>query len=486
MKANNFYNLRLKSAMALLNAVFAVDSLREFALDIAEKRLYRNLVEINPDGRPVRRQEDRFYVLRNMFHSINKALDNNRISASVRRALLKILVGNVMLGEKERRAPFKEKYNFDPPAFVTISPTKRCNLHCIGCYASSSSANAEKLDYDIVSRIVRETRENWGSHFTVISGGEPFMWRSQGKDIIDLAAEHPDTFFMMYTNGTLINEKVAARLAEVGNLTPAISVEGLEKETDARRGKGAFKQILKGMENLRNDGVPFGISVTATNSNAELVVSDEFIDFFFNEQGAIYGWVFQYMPIGRSYTLDLMITPEQRRWMYEKEQHLVRDKKIFMADFWNSGPVSNGCISAGRSGGYFYIDWNGNVSPCVFFPYGKHNIVDIYKQGGDLNTILFSPYFESIRQWQYDYGFKQPAHEVKNQIVPCPIRDHHRFAKEVIMKHQAEPIDAEAAAALKDDKYHEKLADYGDKVAELTSDIWEIEYIGPERQRSAA
>lgn len=482
----NFYNLRFKSAMALVNAVFAIDSLREIALDIAVKRLYRNLVEINPDNRPIRRQEDRFYVLRNLFHSINKALDNDRISPSVRRALLKILVGNIMLGEKERRAPFREKYHFDPPAFVTISPTKRCNLHCIGCYASSSAADAEKLDYDIVSRIVRETRESWGSHFTVISGGEPLLWRSQDKDIIDLAAEHQDTFFMMYTNGTLINEKMAARLAEVGNLTPAISVEGFEKETDARRGKGVFKRILKSMENLRNYGVPFGISVTATKLNAEVLVSDAFIDFFFGEQGAIYGWIFQYMPIGRSYTLDLMITPEQRRWMYDREQYLVRERKIFIADFWNSGPVSNGCISSGRSGGYFYIDWNGNVSPCVFFPYSKHNIVEIYKQGGDLNTILFSPYFKAIRQWQYDYGFKKPANEVKNQIVPCPIRDHHLVAKEIILKHQAQPIDAAAAAALKDDEYHEKLAKYGEKVAELTDPIWENEYMAREKKHKKA
>ncbi|MCD6517636.1 MAG: radical SAM protein [Candidatus Aminicenantes bacterium] len=184
-----------------------------------------------------------------------------------------------MLGEKERRAPFIKKFNFEPPGFVTISPGKRCNLHCIGCYASSSSANAEKLDYDIVSRIVQETHDSWGSHFTVISGGEPLMWRSQGKDIINLAADHPYTFFMMYTNGTLINETTASRLAEVGNLTPAISVEGLEKETDARRGQGVHSRILKAMENLRHYGVPFGISVTATKENADLVVSDEFIDF---------------------------------------------------------------------------------------------------------------------------------------------------------------------------------------------------------------
>ena len=119
----------------------------------------------------------------------------------------------------------------------------------------------------------------------------------------------------MYTNGTLINEKMAQRMAEVGNITPAISVEGFEKETDGRRGKGVYKRILKAFENLRNTGVPFGISITAMKSNAEFVLSDEFMDFYFEQQGAIYGWIFQYMPIRRNYTLDLMVTPEQRKWM---------------------------------------------------------------------------------------------------------------------------------------------------------------------------
>ena len=52
----------------------------------------------------------------------------------------------------------------------------------------------------------------------------------------DAAAKHPDVFFLMYTNGTLINETVANRLAALGNVTPAISVEGWQERTDERRG----------------------------------------------------------------------------------------------------------------------------------------------------------------------------------------------------------------------------------------------------------
>jgi len=40
----------------------------------------------------------------------------------------------------------------------------------------------------------------------------------------------------MFTNGRLINWRVAARLANLENLTPAISVKGLSEHTDERRG----------------------------------------------------------------------------------------------------------------------------------------------------------------------------------------------------------------------------------------------------------
>ena len=472
-------------SFALADIAISNPVLRSIALKEAEKKLYTNLVVKNPDGRPRQVQEDKYYVLRNMFHSIDKALSDNRISPEVRRALLKILIGKIILGENTNRMAFEKAYGHKPPAFLTISPTKRCNLHCIGCYASSSAANAERLEYDLVSRIIEEKTKLWGSHFTVISGGEPLMWKSQGKDIIDLAAVHKDNYFLMYTNGTLIDEKTAQRLAKVGNITPAVSVEGFEKETDARRGKGVHKKILRAFKCMREAGVPFGISITATRNNAELVLSEEFMDYYFEQQGAVYGWIFQYMPIGREYTLDLMVTPEQRKWMFEQEQHLVRDKKLFIADFWNSGAVSNGCISAGRPGGYFYIDWNGTATPCVFFPYSVHNIKEVYENGDNLNTILFSPFFRAIRQWQNDYSYMKPAAEVGNQIVPCAIRDHHEVARGVIEKYKAKPEDKQAEAALKDKGYYKGLLEYGKKVKEITDPIWEAQYVGPEKIREA-
>jgi len=168
--------------------------------------------------------------------------------------------------------------------------------------------------------------------------------------------------------------------------------------------------------------------------------------------------------------------------MWEKERELI-NRGLFIVDFWNCGTVSNGCISAGKDGnGYLYIDWNGNVFPCVFNPYYTHNIVEIYQNGGDLNTALFTPFMESIRQWHHSYILDKSPDRWGNILRQCAIRDHFRMMSRVIDLHHARGGDKAAEEALQDENYYAKLVAYGERVDELTRDIWEKEYLQPERE----
>ncbi|MEO0131026.1 MAG: radical SAM protein, partial [candidate division WOR-3 bacterium] len=262
-----------------------------------------------------------------------------------------------------------------------------------------------------------------------------------------------------------------------GNVTPAISVEGFKETTDKRRGEGAFEKILGVMERLKRNKVLFGISLTATRYNCEEILSDEFIDFFFFKMGAAYGWLFHYMPIGRDADPGLMPSPNQRVWMWQRSWEIVKKKKVMLADFWNHGTTSHGCIAGGREGGYFHINWHGDCAPCVFFPYAVSNIIDIYNQGGTINEVLFTPFFKRIREWQKRYGFLSGGKASGDWLRPCPIRDHFLTAKKMIEEYGARPIDYAPEENLRAEEYVEKMANYDKELENLTKPIWENIYL---------
>jgi MoaA/NifB/PqqE/SkfB family radical SAM enzyme len=323
----------------------------------------------------------------------------------------------------------------------------------------------------------------------VFSGGEPLLYRSQGHDLLDAVEKHSDCLYLMFTNGTLIDRAVASRLARLGNLTPAVSVEGMRSRTDARRGEGAFDRSLEAMDHLREAGVPFGISVTITGDNADEVLSDAFLDLFFEEQGAFYGFLFHHMPIGRHPCegLDLVPTPEQRVQLWRRTWDVIENRRIFLFDFWNAGPLVQGCVSAGRERGYLYVDWNGRVMPCVFAPYAVADVHQVYAQGGTLQDVWEAPFLRAIRRWQRDYGYGQEEPSAAGDwLRPCPIRDHYDTFRGWVARHHPQPEDEAAGKALTDEAYYERMVAYGRRLAALTQPVWEEEYLGGRDGASAS
>jgi MoaA/NifB/PqqE/SkfB family radical SAM enzyme len=423
---------------------------------------------------------DRLDMSLAILYSIERALGEGRLNDGTTRQLLQVFAGDILVRKAEPSAKqrFLARHGVNPPEILLLSPTKSCNLRCSGCYADSGGSN-EKLPWDCLKRLVEEAHDLWGARFIVFSGGEPLIYRDKGNTLLDLVEAFPDCFFMMYTNGTLISEEIAQRISQVGNLMPAVSVEGLKEATDSRRGRGIFEKIIAALSRLRQEKVFFGISMTATKENALHLFSDEVIDFYFDEMKANFAWVFHYMPIGRSFTLDLLPTPEQRLWMWRRSWELVRKRRIFIADFWNSGTASLGCIAAGREGGYLAVDWNGWVLPCVFMPYSPVNIKEAYSQGKTLEDVWAHPFFERLRKWQRQYGYKkktQNQEALGNWMMPCPIRDHHFEFRQLIQQHHFTPEDENAAAALQDPAYFQGLVAYNKAVAELLDPIWKNEY----------
>lgn len=454
-----------------------VRPIRKAMVRVVQARLISG-IEDSSSEYPLGVREDRAAMGLALLHTVNRGLERNDLAPAVLRYVTRHLAENVLQDPGDRKAVdrFRAQYGTNPPGFLTISPGKACNLHCTGCWADADTAG-DKLEWSVFDRIVSDAKTLWGSRAFVITGGEPLAYRSQRKGLLDIAQKHDDCFFMFYTNGTLISQDVAERLAQLGNLSPAISLEGFRQRTDDRRGAGVFDKVEKAMDRLRQAGVPFGIALTATRHNAEEILSDEFIDFCFERHGALYGWIFHYMPIGRSYTIDLMPTPQQRIWMWQRVWEIIRERRIFLADFWNHATCCDGCLSAGRhtGGGYMYVDWNGALTPCVFVPYSPVNLRDAFERGRTLNDAWDEGFFADIRAWQSDYseGNSRPG----NWLAPCIIRDHHDDFRIILNKHEPEPIDPNAAEAWADPEYVAGMRTYDEAYQALADEIWEQQYL---------
>jgi len=455
-------------------------NLRKLLAKKIDDYLYKSMVnDASEDLKEV--QVKRYQFLSAMLQCVTRNVNRNYVSREIIKRIVDVFVQNNLICEDPSYIlaveKYKEKYGELPPTFIVLSPTQKCNLNCIGCYAASGVDTAATIPYPVVDRIVSEAHDLFGSRFITISGGEPFLYKSEGKTLLDIYKKYDDMFFMAYSNGTIINEEIAKKLADAANITPAISVEGFENQTDERRGPGTFKKILRALECLRGAGVPFGISVTATSKNVDLLLTDEFYDFYFQQQGACYMWEFQLMPIGRGKDeLDLMVGPEKRIQLYRKWEKLLTEKKYCLADFWNSGVLARGCIAYGRSGGYAYVDWHGNVTPCAFIPYYVDNIYDLYKNGKTLADAMFSDFMKNGRKWQKEYGLDN-CKKPKNWLMPCSIRDHYEIFRNSVLPKDAKPEDQKAKEALESNEYFEVLRNYDDQLQSLTEKIWEDEYL---------
>ncbi|HXI28171.1 MAG TPA: radical SAM protein [Vicinamibacterales bacterium] len=149
--------------------------------------------------------------------------------------------------------------------------TKACNLSCRHCRAvPQRSLGPMELTtrraLDLIDDIARVAKP-----VMVLSGGEPLF----RPDLFDIGEYGVESGFRMAlaTNGTLVTERVAARIADAGFSRVAISLDGALADTHDRfRGlPGSHALALRGLRNLRDEGVSIQINSTIARHNvAEL------------------------------------------------------------------------------------------------------------------------------------------------------------------------------------------------------------------------
>jgi MoaA/NifB/PqqE/SkfB family radical SAM enzyme len=369
---------------------------------------------------------------------------------NIRKRFVAGMIANFFMRDPDYTEALLRERGISSPTTILISPSMRCNLRCVGCYAAKYDTEDDLSEEEVESIISQG--EEIGTRVYTILGGEPFVY----QPLLDIIERHPQSVFLVFTNGTMINDRVADRILELGNVCPTISIEGGRESTDARRGEGTYDRIMAAMDRLRERGIMIAYSATATSHNIDEITSDAFADLMV-EKGAFYGWYFIYMPVGREPDLSLMPSPEQRDQLRRGTMHIRQTRPLLVADFWGDGTLTGGCLSAGRK--YLHINNKGDVEPCIFAHFATDNIKD-----KPLLDCLTSPFFRDLRRMQ-PFG--------RNLLRPCPLIDHPNVMKRAVERNHAYPT--HEGADLMFTELNPSLHAYAAGVRDKLNPIWENE-----------
>lgn len=147
--------------------------------------------------------------------------------------------------------------------------TCRCNLHCVMCYTDCFN-QPEKIREELTSpeilRIMDELADA-GCLELCLTGGEPLA----RPDFFDLYEHAITSGFLvtLFTNGTLITEAVADRLATLPPHRIEISLHGLTGQSfeTITQGRGSYQRCLHAIQVLIERRVPLVLKTTAMTLN---------------------------------------------------------------------------------------------------------------------------------------------------------------------------------------------------------------------------
>ena len=247
--------------------------------------------------------------------------------------------------------------NLRTPMSVHLDLTFRCNMRCVFCYDSAGpDREQQEMSTERVYEILDECEKLDVIDITY-GGGEPFI----REDLIDIIAytKRKHLRYFIITNGTLITEEVARRLARV--FDPRydkiqVSLDGPTAEVhDRQRGViGGFDQTMKGIAQLQAAGISPTINAVLTSNNYPYI--KDMIPFLM-DRGLANFRVLRLHPLGRGKDPEFYhkwnVTQEQSESLFEylmdKQEELI-DRFAISNDFasifpWSSSRVRNDLAS---------------------------------------------------------------------------------------------------------------------------------------------
>ena len=262
-----------------------------------------------------------------------------------------------------------------------------CNLDCAYCFYLDREADpyqalpGRRMTLETLERLVETyLAYSYPASVFAFQGGEPTLaGLAFFEKVVEYQKRHGRAGQIVsnaiQTNGILIDEQWC-RLFKEYNWLAGISIDGPEPMHDLYRfnkqGKGTWKQVMRGVENLRKHGVEFNVLCVLSQANVE---KPKEVYRFFRSLGVD---AIQYIPLSEfdslGQPLPFTITPEQYgRFMTETfDLWWPERRKVRVRYFDNiaeavAGQKPGTCTMHETCDSYVVVEYNGDVYPCDFF-----------------------------------------------------------------------------------------------------------------------
>ena len=233
-----------------------------------------------------------------------------------------------------------------------------CNMNCEMCYIRLTKEEMESCGRlrtaDEWIEVARQMKQA-GTLFVLLTGGEPFLYKDFDK--VYNALRNMGIIVTINTNGTLINEEIADMLSENKPRRVNITLYGTSNETYAKICKNpkGFDQTINGIKLLKERNIDVKMNVSLIEENKMelpqmLKIASELAN------------------------IDVAI-----RYNTETEESFMRNRIDFLNKYeWAKNTEQPKEIPMLCRGGKssFWVDWRGNMCPCVFLENIKINLFE--------------------------------------------------------------------------------------------------------------
>lgn len=296
-----------------------------------------------------------------------------------------------------------------------------CNFKCKHCStrAPLGDTTSHKIPLEKIGDLADQAHE-LGIYEFNLHGGELLL---EGDNLFEvIKAIKPERFYLFLTsNGYLLDEKTAQRLADAGVDRVSVSLDSFdEKVHDEFRGiKGAYQKAMQALDHVKKAGMTPFINITVGHFN---VFSDDLENLLqYSKDNGYMSFINIAIPSGNwRGNLDVMIDEKDR-------EHLINLRKKYgnvFRDLWNPFDKSKEKVLGCQTISKMYITPNGDVLVCSFL---HIKIGNIYEQS--LKEIV-------------DYGYS--IKHFRNHSDVCLSGENKEFVNKYMLQDMSifKPLDA--------------------------------------------